>query len=80
MEINRITSECTMATLLTGLFCQLLAVFRSTSQLGEFAYFSLLALVNISTIAAIYYLKRGKDLGELMFIVMGVLVGLWIGV
>jgi len=80
MEINRVGIEMLTATVLTGCFCQLLRVFYQTSQIGQWAYFCFLALVNLSIIAAIYYLKRGRDVGELTFIIAGVLIGLWISI
>ncbi len=77
MEINRVASEMLLTTLLTGVFCQLIRAFYQLNQMGEWAYFSLLALTNICIIAAVYYLKRGRDISELVLLVLGVFVGLW---
>lgn len=78
MEINRVGAEMLLTTLLTGVFCQLIRTFYQLNQMGEWAYFSLLALTNICVIASVYYLKRGRDISELVLLVMGVFIGLWI--
>ena len=77
MEINRVGAEMLLTTLLTGVFCQLIRAFYQLNQMGEWAYFCLLALTNICVIAAVYYLKRGRDASELALLVLGVMVGLW---
>lgn len=78
MEINRVGAEMLLTTLLTGVFCQLIRAFYQLNQMGEWAYFSLLALTNICVIAVVYYLKRGRDISELVLLVSGVFIGLWI--
>lgn len=78
MEINRVSAEMLLTALLTGVFCQLIRAFYQLNQMGEWAYFSLLALTNICVIAVVYYLKRGRDISELVLLVSGVFIGLWI--
>lgn len=77
MEINRVGAEMLLTTLLTGVFCQLIRTFYQLNQMGEWAYFSLLALTNICVIASVYYLKRGRDASELVLLILGVMIGLW---
>lgn len=77
METSRITAECMLCSLLTGIFSQLIKVFYRTSQINYLAFMFLRILTCALIIGAVFYLKRNREIGELMFLIFAVLVGLW---
>jgi len=77
MDVNRVGIESIAACFLVGAFSQLARAFYHSSQVNFVAYYLLKIITCAVIIAAIYYLKRGRDIGEFSFVIFGALIGLW---
>lgn len=78
MDANRVSIEAIAACLLVGTFCQLIRLFYRTAQLNYLAYLFIRLVTCAVIIAAIFYLKRGRDIGEFTLVIFAALIGLWI--
>jgi hypothetical protein len=77
MDVNRVAIESIAACFLVGAFSQLARAFYHTSQVNFLAYYFLRLLACAVIVAAIYYLKTGRDIGEFTLVIFAALIGLW---
>lgn len=77
MDVNRLVIESVTTCFLVGVFCQLARFLYRTSQINFLVYLLTKLLICTLVICAVYYLKKGKDIGELGLLIFGALLGLW---